>query len=69
MKRLISLACMLLMVVASFAYDAKIDGIYYNFNESFATVTYRYRDYNKHIVSDYTGSVTIPESIIYNGRI
>ena len=55
------------MAVASFAYDAKIDGIYYNFSGSEATVTY----YNANApinVTAYTGSITIPEIIEYRGK-
>ena len=56
------------------AYDAKIDGVYYNFIGSSAEVTYMDRKdmYNMYgyghteYNSDYTGSVIIPESVIYN---
>ena len=47
--------------INAFAYDAEIDGIYYNFSGDNATVTYR---------SDgsYSGRVVIPESITYDGK-
>ena len=47
------------------AYDAEIDGIYYNFSSygSTATVTYCDGNYNS-----YSGDVVIPESVTYNGR-
>ena len=49
------------------AYNAKIDGIYYNFVGDKATVTYQsYKDGN--YSSDYEGSIEIPESITYNER-
>ena len=49
------------------AYDAKIDGIYYNFSGDNATVTYQ--EYQNHTyMSDYTGEVVIPESVAYNGK-
>lgn len=51
------------------AYDAQIDGIYYNFNktEKIATVTYRssessYKQY------DYSGAVNIPATVVYSGE-
>lgn len=46
----------------SFAYDAEIDGIYYNLSEKEATVTYKSTSYDS-----YSGSVSIPESVTYNG--
>ena len=45
------------------AYQAKIDGIYYNFSGDNATLTYP-EIYN----SDYSGEVVIPESVAYNGK-
>jgi hypothetical protein len=47
----------MLPLVAS-AYDAEIDGIYYNFNGGEAEVTYRDQDYNS-----YSGTVVIPSSV------
>ncbi|MBQ9665784.1 MAG: leucine-rich repeat protein [Bacteroidaceae bacterium] len=43
------------------AYDAQINGIYYNFNNTIATVTYG--------SSKYTGDLNIPSSITYNGNL
>ena len=66
-RKLLLLLAALLPIVAS-AYDAKIDGIYYNFiSGDEAEVTYReYQIYN---YSDaYKGAVVIPASITYNGR-
>ena len=57
---------MLLFVVSclfstnAFAYDAEIDGIYYNFNGDEAEVTYKNTSYNS-----YTGDIVIPSSIKY----
>ena len=45
------------------AYDAKIDGIYYNLSRNKATVTYRDAFYDS-----YKGDLVIPESISYNGK-
>ena len=58
---------MLLFVVSclfstnAFAYNALIDGIYYNFNGDKAEVTYKNSSWNS-----YTGDVVIPESVVYN---
>ncbi|MBQ8050385.1 MAG: leucine-rich repeat domain-containing protein [Bacteroidaceae bacterium] len=65
-KTLSILLAVLMSMVASVAsaYDAKIDGIYYFFDTSTITaeVTYPNTTY-----SDYSGSVVIPETVIYNG--
>ncbi len=52
------------------AYDAKIDGIYYNFSGDEATVTYQtYQPGSERPwLSDYSGSVVIPSSVTYNGK-
>jgi hypothetical protein len=49
--------------IKAFSYDAKINGIYYNFNGDEAEVTYRSTSYNS-----YTGDVVIPESVVYNAN-
>ena len=54
---------MVMMSLMANAYDAEIDGIYYNFSGSKAIVTYRDSQYRS-----YSGSVTIPESVSYNGQ-
>ena len=65
-QKLLLLLVSMLPVVAN-AYDAKIDGIYYNFSEEKATVTYQ--ETGKFIYrSDYSGSVVIPESVTFNGK-
>lgn len=67
-RRLLIILFFLLPVIAS-AYDAKIDGIYYNLNaeEKTAEVTFLYDTmkggYN---TAAYRGSVSIPKNIIYN---
>lgn len=55
---------MMLIAVASFAYDVVIDGIYYNLNneDNTAEVTYVYQYY-----SSYSGAVNIPEQISVEG--
>ena len=56
--------------INTFAYDAYqacIDGIYYNFSGNNAIVTCQKVEYGNHR-SDYTGIITIPESVTYNGK-
>ena len=59
-KHLLLLFVAMLPIVAS-AYDAEIDGIYYNFSGNEARVTYGYS-----ISNSYSGDVVIPESVTYN---
>lgn len=59
MKKLILFIFLFVPVLAQ-AYDAKIDGIYYTFNGNEATVTSGN--------SNYSGSVTLPSSVTYNGN-
>ena len=47
------------------AYDAKIDGIYYDFSGNEAIVTYAPNSTNDYY---YSGSITIPESFQYKGQ-
>jgi len=51
-----------MMGVDMFAYDAKVDGIYYNLSGEVATVT-------RNSSGDYSGDVVIPPSVTYNGTI
>ena len=61
---------MLLLIATSlfsnnaFAYEAEINGIYYNFNGDEAEVTYMYEVY----ISNYSGAIVIPESVVYNAK-
>ena len=57
-KSLLIVLLALLTNICAFAYDAEIDGIYYNFFRSNATVT----------MGNYTGSVNIPSSVTYSGK-
>ena len=52
--------------ITTFAYDAKVNGIYYDFPGNFATVSY-YSSSSSSNKTAYTGAVTIPESVTYNG--
>ena len=61
------LAILMSMVVShTFAYDAEIDGIYYNFSSGNATVT-NYSSYSFDNANAYRGDIVIPESVTYNG--
>ncbi len=61
------LLCLALLTgTNALAYDACIDGIYYDFSNGEATVTYqKYESYN--YISDYSGNVVIPETVTYEG--
>lgn len=61
MKRIIFLLALTTLSLSAFAYTAEIDGIYYNFNQNNNTAVVTSGD-NK-----YTGSVTIPETVYYEG--
>ena len=63
--KLISLFVALVSAANLLAYDAYIDGIYYNLNstEMTAEVTNETESYS---AKSYSGSITIPASISYN---
>ena len=66
-KPLLLLVALLPMVAS--AYNAQIDGIYYDFSGDKATVTYReYRSYSGTYYSDYSGAVVIPSTVTYNEK-
>ena len=68
-KALLYLLAVLMSMVANVAsaYDAEIDGIYYNFSGTKATVTYKFSGTNSNRGA-YSGSVTIPETVTYGGN-
>ena len=76
MKRLLSLSLCLMTAMLSFAHDFEVkdaDGktIYYEITSLSApytvAVTYQGTAYNEYM-DEYTGSVTIPEKVTYNGK-
>ena len=70
MKHLFRLSLLLLTLLlpaTALAHDFEVDGIYYNINGNEATVTYL-GSYGSEY-DEYTGDVTIPETVTYNGRI
>ena len=69
MKKLFTLLLALVATTALWAHDFSVGGIYYNIltdktNE--VEVTYRGSSYDSYS-NEYTGSVTIPETVTYNG--
>ena len=65
MKKITLFFVALFTATITFAYDAKIDGIYYNLNDETKTaeVTYQYEWTS---TGDYSGIITIPEKVTYN---
>ena len=75
MKKSILLVLVVMTSIVSNAYDAKIDGIYYNFSDDEAEVTFQERHmWTKDDVvlytpsSDYSGALVIPASVDYDGK-
>ena len=68
-KKLI-LAMMLAISLPSFAHDFEVDGIYYNIlseSDKTVSVTFEGEKYSSYS-NEYTGSVTIPETVTYSGK-
>jgi len=64
-KTLLFILFLLSTLMAS-AYDAKVNGVYYNFVTSAKTATVTYYSTSSNS-SAYTGNVTIPATVTYNG--
>ena len=56
----------LLLPATATAHDFEVDGIYYNINGNEATVTYKGTSFD-HYSNEYSGDVTIPATVTYNG--
>ena len=71
MKKLLTLTLLFLLPLLAKAYDAEVDGIYYNLDteKKEAEVTYQKYDENnwRKYQSPYSGEVNIPEKIIFDG--
>lgn len=68
MKKLLLFLATILMPIMANAYDAIIDGIYYNFDKDAKTATVTYeRDHSMSNRYAYAGSVNIPTKVNYNG--
>lgn len=61
MKKILFTLFFALLTVASWAYDVEVDGIYYNLNKEANTAEVTKGD------SKYSGSVSIPSSVTYEG--
>lgn len=71
LKTFLALIATLLCSTSLFAEDFEVDGIYYNITseaDKTVEITYRGDNYNSY-ANEYSGSVTIPESVTYNGTI
>ncbi|MBO6117570.1 MAG: leucine-rich repeat protein [Bacteroidales bacterium] len=67
LKTIIALVFAVIVSVNALAYDFEKDGIYYNINsDSTVGVTYHHKSDSVYY-SDYSGEVTIPSSVTYNG--
>ena len=70
MKRILFLSVCLMTAMLSFAHDFEAGGIYYNITSSSAPymveVTYK-GTYSTQFSNEYSGAVSIPSSVIYNG--
>ena len=67
MKKTFFLLLMLLLPAVAGAYDAQIDGIYYNFNKDAKTATVTYYNYISN-QNAYSGTVNIPATVNYSGE-
>lgn len=69
MKKQILLFVLTLLPMMANAYDAEINGIYYNLNSTTkkAEVTYNTWDDYEEEYTPYRGDIEIPSSVIYNG--
>ena len=63
-------ALLLLCCLTATAHDFNVNGIYYNITDATnKTVAVTYKGhYSDSYDNEYTGSVTIPESVTYNGN-
>ena len=70
MKRLSLILALCAYIFTSWAHHFEVDGIYYNItssnNNSTVAVTFR-GNYSDSYLDEYSGAVSIPESVIYNG--
>ena len=63
MKKKLLLFILMLLPMAASAYDAKIGGIYYNFNKTAKTAEVTHNDSS----NPYSDDVTIPDEVTYQG--
>lgn len=66
MKKILISTILLALPLLASAYDAEVDGIYYNLNPTAKTAEVTFQNYDGYSYrSDYSGSVTIPEYFTY----
>ena len=58
---------MMVLPIVAYAYDAEVNGIYYNFSGNTATVTYLYYQSSSNTAA-YSGNIVIPPSVKYEGK-
>jgi len=68
MKKLTFILSLLLLPLMVSAYDACIDGIYYNLDQTAMTATLTYRYNSSSNRSAYPGTVNIPALVYHNGE-
>ncbi len=81
MKKLILLLASFLCIANIWAYDFEVDGIYYDLKTEYNSSTYTYDSVacatykafaitytTEYIRTDYSGDITIPSSVTYNGK-
>ena len=67
MKKLFLSMLLLALPLLSSAHDCQVDGIYYNLIPEKNEAEVTYQKYENGYISDYSGSVTIPENFTYKG--
>ena len=68
-KSLLCFLILLMVPLASMAYDFEVDGIYYNkLTGSSVAVTYKVTPYWKGYTAPYSGDITIPSAVNYNNK-
>ena len=66
MKKIFLLLTLLCLSLSARAYDAEVDGIFYNLDAANKTATVTFKGGN-YWDDDYSGDVVIPETVTYNG--
>ncbi len=66
-RMLVTALCIMFAVIAN-AYDAEINGIYYNLSQETKTAEVTYMSSNTDNKNAYSGNVVIPSSVTYSGK-
>ena len=67
MKKIFLLLTLLCLSLSARAYDAEVDGIFYNLDAANKTATVTFKGDNYWDDDEYSGDVVIPETVTYNG--